>query len=601
MAEGPNKRKRRTRVVEVSCLGGTERLEVCALATSEIEDVVQQARETGWYGNVDLIDMVLDSGVVGGLAPQSRLAREVFPRGSAAREIWILTLREFRAMVAKLNAVSGIDVALPRVRRYRFADLATPGLLAWIRKDADLVDVEGYLEDSLDHCVQAAKIDGRLLEGAELRSFVIDHLDVVVPQMLLYAQGFDRNALRRFPLRLVEGPALRVWVADTLANTLDWAQYRNLLFAYNRAIDELLFHSRALGGVPTPRAETHIDTGAPGFLDLVAPVTHLPLHVCEAAMKEAGGLSRTPQSRGYRRRLRSLYEKVLREHASRVLTIPEGDREAEIEFVARLVNQFAREVNNEPDLVEKLCHVFPEAFFMDIRDQLYKTGKRVLEQADATPTDATVLVEGRSDAVLFQKALDLTEDQSQMIIRIEGCEGKADVARRFRLYGSHTGFGAVVAVVDADAEKEYEEMQRLARQLRYAQAFKFESGTVEDRLPSHLHVQALKDCYGIDDLPPEKLKDEGAPIAERLSRFVWLEAQATFDKVQHAKHLAALLERAEDIPRSLSVPVQTAVALAKDLAAATRSTRPNIAVRHQTSQEVVRRLRSMQREWSSGR
>lgn len=203
MVEGPAKRSRRTKLIEVSCLGGVGRAEIRALSLGEIEDLIRQARETGWYGNVDLIDMVLGFGVVGGVAAESRLAHEVFPKGSVAREIWVLTLRECRAMVAKLNAVSGICVALPRVRRYRYADLATPGLLAWIRKDSDLVDAEGYLEDLLDHCIQAVEIKGRHLEGAELRSFVAEHLDVVVPQALLYAQGFDRNAFRRFPLRLV--------------------------------------------------------------------------------------------------------------------------------------------------------------------------------------------------------------------------------------------------------------------------------------------------------------------------------------------------------------------------------------------------------------
>ncbi len=96
-------------------------VDVRALTFEEVHAVLRLARDSDWYGNVDLIVKVASAGVKGGL---DALGTGAFTVAIAAREIWLLTLL---AIVARAKAIcrgAGVQIAMPRIRRYRYEDLA---------------------------------------------------------------------------------------------------------------------------------------------------------------------------------------------------------------------------------------------------------------------------------------------------------------------------------------------------------------------------------------------------------------------------------------------------------------------------------------------
>src|SRR5947209_2378161 len=92
----------RFRAVQVRTYAGPVTHSICGLGVDETSQVVSEARAHGWYGNDDLIALVLQHGLEPDEMTRQHVSGDVFLGANLAREIWLETLRRFRAEVVRM-------------------------------------------------------------------------------------------------------------------------------------------------------------------------------------------------------------------------------------------------------------------------------------------------------------------------------------------------------------------------------------------------------------------------------------------------------------------------------------------------------------------
>lgn len=172
--------------------------------------------------------------------------------------------------------------------------------------------------------------------------------------------------------------------------------------------------------------------------------------------------------------------------------------------------------------------------------------------------DAHVLVEGPSDEIYLTRCFDLI-DSRDVFVKVEKQEGASSMERRVRDL-KKDGVVSIITIVDADAPKVHEDLKRLLAGAPHAQAWILPRGAIEDQFSPELHATALNTaCPHGDAVLPSDLSADGDVVAS-LKRVVWEKKRVSYDKVAHAKAVAALLNTTEDIPAELRSIIDSAVA-----------------------------------------
>lgn len=450
-----------------------------------------------------------------------------------------------------LVRASQLHLRVPRVRRYSFRDLATPGLVGLLSQKLQYLDTEKYLEHFLKTLIRGVKVRGRLLTEPERWQHISSKIDDLLPWYLT-TLGFDQHVFDRRPLHLFRQLGERLFVALQLARTLDWAQYAALLHTFNVVLDELLYRSRRLGGLQIERHESRLPTGIPAFFEVIKPLCQLPVPVCLAAIDDLRTGERRPLSPYDRRLLRRTFETTMIEYAPRIRSVT-VDAPRIHDIVAALFSEVAQRLSKHQEAVQRFCHVYREAFDAYLQEQQSQAVEDFARefQSGVMP-DGVLLVEGPSDKIYFSALLKWL-NPSTLSIEIMGCGSKDEVVKRYGLITRQFPFlGSVVAVVDGGARKEYEELTRLSRHRKYDHVFRLTGNEIEDAFPLDVHTRVLQRYYFGDDPVALEFDARKQSMVSGIKKILWERKQQAFDKVMYARQLVSLLQTAEEFPEELA-------------------------------------------------
>lgn len=542
--------------VKIQHLTGTLDLEVRALSYHELGEVILLARETGWYGNSQAQDLVIKYGLNEDSDMISALESDFFMVANAMREIWLTTLRAFRSDITKLASLSEAAHVIPPVRRYRYSDLATPAVLASIREDIqDIEDINKIKDFFFEHHIGDIRFGEKPTTPEERAAIFKEHEHRLIP-WVLELLGFDKRVMSRRPLNLIEGTAERLYVAVQLVRTLDWAQFAQLLQTYNSILDELLYQSRRLGGADILRKESKLMTGMAGFLAFVSPPKKIPLEVLGAvlddvAAREKGKPAKAPLSAHDRRIILGFMKEAKRLHPPVAAII--RNRISFARAASIFLDEMAKKINYDRRLVTRLSHVYREAYLEYVRKQQERAYQdfSAAVKTSLVP-DGYLLVEGPSDKIYFDACLNVL-DAGDVLLRVEDCGGKDKVVARVReMLVKRPSLGSIFAVLDGEAERQFNDLQRLEKRSRFLKSVKFRQGEIEDQIPVEIHVQALNSAHpegdriDIADVSPASLLSRG------LAKALWDRKGSSFDKVAHARTVVRLLKaKGEEFPPTL--------------------------------------------------
>lgn len=554
MGEGLDTRWRR---VTIHDFGGMERrLEIRALRFEELHTLLQTARDSEWYGNADLIARVIDAGVKGG---KTAVGDGAFTATLAAREVWIVTLRE---IVSRARAIARAAGQLPtrlRIRRYRFEDLATPGMLLHLADACEDMNVDGFLFDIVDSSVVDVRIGDRTLDTAE-RAKKLEQWREAVARAILTTHGVDGDLSEKLPTTVFPTFAHRFVAANQLFMTLDWVQFRHAINAFNSAVDAATHCSHQLGGLDAS-PEKRLVTGVPLFFETVMPTRNLPFMVAPQLWADATNTSLSAFPKRDRAILRSAAKSAFGVASARIREypstneVPEKDRG---DILFEMMQTFIAAVSRHPLLVRRICTAYVDQFRAD-------TNRRLRSHIDETmrdmrlldKPDAYFLVEGPSDKIYLLRCLELY-GAGDVFIAVEKQEGTSSMERRVRDL-KREGAASIFTLLDADAPTFHDDLKRLLVGVTHSEAFILSRGMIEDQFLPETHAAALNAAYlhGDSVLPSDI--SAGVDAVTALKRAAWEKKRVSFDKVAHARAVAELLIDPEYIPSQLRSIIATVI------------------------------------------
>lgn len=545
-------------------LTGPLSLEVRPLSYEELGEIAVLARETGWYGNSDLLSAVLKYGVDGDEQIIAIVEGDIFMMANVAREIWLITLKAFRQDILKLVSLVESSRSVPRVRRYLYSDLATPALLAFVWQDMQEIEDLGSIVDFfLESHIADIRFGDEPVGPEGREAFLKKHEERVVP-WVLELLGFDKNVMNRRPLSLFTELPERLFVVMKLVTTLDWMQFGRLLRSYNEVLDELVYLSRRLGGSDISRERSKLMTGMVNYLNLIAPPESVPQNVLLAVADDIAGRKRgkagkAPLSAHDLRLVSGFMSQARQSHHSTISEVRSQDDMGHAMIL--VLNDLGKMIDRDKRLVARLCHVYRGAYLVHLKEIQKRALRRFkLEAQNSILPQGFLLVEGPSDKIYFEGCLrSLMRD---VALRVEDCGGKSGVVTRFREMTRRHYLGSIFAVLDGDAEQELKDLDRIGKNLRYAGVVKFDHGEIEDQIPVAVHVEALNSAFpeGME-IRSEDIKPGGS-MARSLARELWNKRGVQLDKVAHAKAVVEIFERDDIVyPSTLTEILEKALAV----------------------------------------
>jgi hypothetical protein len=555
MAEEPTTK---WRAVTIRDFGDKERrLEIRALQFEALHTLLQTARDSEWYGNADLIARVIDAGVKGG---NDAVGAGAFTATLAAREVWILTLREIVSRARAIARAAGQTPPRLRIRRYRFEDLATPGMLLHLADACEDMNVDGFLHDMVDSCVADVGIGDRTLDTAE-RAQKLEQWREPIARAILTTHGVDGDLSEKLPATIFPTFAHRFVAANQLFMTLDWVQFRQALYEFNSAVDAATHCSHQIGGLDAS-PQKRLVTGVPLFFETVMPTKNLPFMVAPQLWADTTNTALLDFPKRDRAILKSAAKRALavasarfREYPS-ANDIPEDDR-GEILFA--MMQTFIAAVSRHPRLVRRICEVYVDQFRADTSRRLRgHIDEAMRDMRLLDKPDAYFLVEGPSDEIYLSRCLEL-HGTGEVFVAIEKQEGTSSMERRVRDLRKD-GAASIFTLVDADAPTFHEDLKRLLAGVAHSEAFMLSRGMIEDQFSPEAHAAALNAAYPHGDsvLPGDLAV--GADAVTTLKRAAWEKKRVSFDKVAHARAVAGLLTEPAHIPPQILAIIQTAIA-----------------------------------------
>ena len=317
---------------------GTLQFTARPLTFSEIQSVILQARNTGWFGNGQVIDAVVQAGLDADASQIESARRDIHLLANTARYVWVLTLHRLAQFTNRVGRLLGLPAQV-HARFYRYADLATPALVHFLKEKASSVDVEKYFDSFFKHVIASARFGTQILSRRELRQRLRDQREQIAVGFLRAMIG-EQRPFDALPASIFSSVAERFFCFGQLMSTLDWLQLRRILESFNIAANVLVFRSNQLGGLTTAPEEARLVTGMPAIWDLLR--VRVPAEVSVAVIRDAakGDLRKVPAP--YRRVVHGAYREGLRELREHALSM--GKKPPNAEIIRRVVTGFERDI-----------------------------------------------------------------------------------------------------------------------------------------------------------------------------------------------------------------------------------------------------------------
>lgn len=539
----------RLRTVTVAGFNGSKAsFRVRPLAIEELHPVLLTARQEGWIGNAEIIDLVLRAGLDHDSLAFERADDDIFLRRNVAKEIWLLTLRSISSQARRIAAIAGVAVKIWPMRRYTFADLATPSMLFLIADDASRYDVEAIAKLYLDKSVESTSIDRETLFH--------EHFEWLLATLLkTYGAG---DVFDRLPSSFLPTAAHRFYAAMKLTATLDWWQYRLAIDSFNFAVRALAWRSNQLGGVAVEQEDVKLDAGLAMFLDLVGPERSVPIQLVGQLFVDAVGDRLDAFAPSHRKLLRAEAREADQRIRDAWRVAPAASEEERKHVAAEEIFGFELAIRRSQKLLDEVCFVYAEQFSEFAKERLQDSVARAVAAIRAIPTDTYVLVEGPSDVTYLEKTLEQGNAQSGRIRCID-CGGDSKVLARARSLLQEQPGASIITVFDSDAADLHREAELLFRERSLCRSFCYAAGAVEEQIPPELHLLAVRTEYGLD---VSDAIDHGKPLLPQIKKHLWQSKKVAFDKVPHAnavaKHMTAEAPRSETLSEIASTAVDFA-------------------------------------------
>lgn len=574
------------RAFSAEVLGFANTVHLRSLESSEVRGVVDHVLGEGcWYGDFATIEMLARLGVA--QSDKEKLEDLDFTI-LVAREVWYRTLCNLATSTRAISKLTGHPASI-RARRYRFADLATPGLLFFIHRDMSLADAEGFADDILESRVSEVAFGDQVIGAPERAEFLRENRDTVLSQYFDMV-GLEKNLMTRLLVPFCRTAAEKFYVAFQLLHTLDWSQYWKLLQQFNVQVEKLARQSNQFGGISVGNRVKLLETGMPTFPEFAAKRPSRSIEISAALFLDSQmGRSSGVGGRQTRRKLQEAHKQAVRSTPTGMLDeASDGDKEKLAAVMAPLLSAFCKELPRgrrfEASLASEYWDLWCAHMTREIDSGLEKF--RAELRNSMTP-DCRVLVEGPSDQACYQRFLELLID-GPTIVSVEECGGTAGVCRRLKdLLLKDRFVGGVVTVFDADATRHHQDALRLGKERDNTESFKYDFGTLEDLFPWSRHCSVMQALYGdVGDLAPPS---EGKLAQNHLGKFIWEKGLGEFNKNEYAKTVALEIRARSEIPSTALRICERAIELG-DRAARAHPQRRTPMTRNAASLQIVRML-----------
>lgn len=530
---------------------------------------------------------MVDAGVKGGA---EAVGTGAFTSALAAREVWLLTLRDIVSRARAIARAANQPPPRLRIRKYRYEDLATPGMLLHLADTCEDFNVEGFLRSMVDDCVRDVGVGGRILNPEE-RAGALERYREAIARAILTTHGVDGDLSDKLPASIFPTLAHRFFAANQLFMTLDWVQFREAIYAFNRATDAATRRSHELGGLDAPHAQRLI-TAVPLFFETVMPTRSLPLLVAPQLFADATNTSLAGFPKRDRAILKAAAKAALSVAAKRIRAypgnkVPENDRG---DILFDTMQAFIKIVSRHPRLVRRACLAYVEQLRAHSEYRMRShIDEAVRDMTLLNRPDAYFLVEGKSDEIYVSRCFEV-RGTGDVFIKVEKQEGSSSMERRVRDL-RRDGATSIVTLVDADAPTFHADLTRLLTGAPHSAAFMLSRGMIEDQFSPQVHALALNAAYPHgDEVLPADLRSDG-DVVTALKRVAWEKKRVRFDKVSHAQaNRPKILGEPEDIPGEIRSILDVAVAHA----ARSRRDSPRPASYLSLDRRTLDALRSLQ-------
>ncbi|MEX1000115.1 MAG: hypothetical protein WD000_09220 [Thermodesulfobacteriota bacterium] len=469
------------------------------LKVEDLTELVSLAMETGFWGNRELIEYVVTKGCVNEYEAEQIVANlTIFTINDIAREIWIITLKNIANIANKLFRIIGNSSQKLRIKRYKYTDLATPGLLHFISGYLANIDSDHYAKAFIQTLIVQAKTKGKTLSKKKSNKFLNDNFDIATLGYIRTV-GISDNYINELPSEVFVNNKEKLYSIMALAETLDWKQYLSVLNHYNSAVSILTNRSQRMGGMQIQKDKAITFTGLAFFINLVGE-SSIKKEILFAFIKDVFGYKKKVLSRHYTRLVKEYQDENLKE-----IYQEHGKDIEEFELAYQIFIRMAKKINESEHLVNTInfhyWDLYKEVFNTDKNEQL----KKISEQVDMLLIpDCLVLVEGESDRICYSKFIELCNDKD-LRVNVIDCQNKNGVYQKYRQNITDDKYiGSIVTILDSDANKEHEDIKRINKGNVITSHHIYDTGTLEDLFTKEMIVSTLNILYPGNPVKPPK-------------------------------------------------------------------------------------------------
>jgi len=227
------------------------------------------------------------------------------------------------------------------------------------------------------------------------------------------------------------------------------------------------------------------------------------------------------------------------------------------------IREFSKRLRGDDKLIQRLCVAYWDDFTGDMNRMVADGLLRNVRETEEfiRSASAQVLVEGEADEIVVNGCLAVQKPLAR--VRVVQCGSKEKLRDRYRQIVQQDAFaGAVITMLDADARREHDEVNRIDAGKAATAHFIHERGALEDQISVDVHLRALDQWAKGAAIRPEHLPT-GKPMDVALKTALWNVRRVEFQKVAHAKAVAAEIIQSGVIPEKLAPVVARIAELAE--------------------------------------
>jgi len=537
-------------------------IEIRPLSFDEVHEVLLFARNSGWYGNNEILNFLVVTGSLNEGEKIDPNKIESFIRSMIAREVWIATLKSLSKhvnnLISLIKEIDGENFQLNKIKikPYKFKDLSNPGLFWSIQKDINHMNVEEFTKGLVNFMIVKVDTGKEKLSGKVKEQYLEKRWEQISEWLLKQNHiddGFDIDLLKN----IFHSQSERFYAILSVSETIDWKQYFKIVFHLNKCTENLNLKSNKLGGLDISKPV--LVTGVPGFYELLFHSNNVPLEIIVHLLNDLVTKKKLILSKHYARLIKKFYNEATLKVASNINQMEKKDK---FEIAFDLMNCFASKINKNKKLINILCYIYWDNFKESIEKHIDKNYQKFIEDCSLTNIpDCYLLVEGICETIFFNQILRLYNNK-KVYIKVINCKSKHGVYSKYRdVLHNEPYIGCIVTVLDSDAQKEHNMIKKLKQKSLYTEHFILEKGTFEDLFPLKLHVKILNNLFqnGIEINLSDFIKNN--PVEKQLKRIVWEKKKSNFDKASYAKAISKEITSHQKIPHFARLIVDRAIEL----------------------------------------